>query len=187
MLNKSAFIGLGVLVGVAVGVTCTYSVLRRTNRDWVQLKEEGHGLAYKNEALFDVDIPMPTVQDPQGQAKFVDRGIGKGEELGFLVKDNIGKLDTSKLPAKYKRVEQRGEYTIEPTENIVYASHLEFTLKDADGFVLTKTKSDSIDLWSGQENTLQGFAQDSIPEALVKRTKAIEMQLVFDKCETCRP
>src|SRR5713101_3924741 len=167
MLNKLALVALGGVVGVVIGVTCTYAVLHRTNRDWIQLKKDGHGLAWANDTLFDADIPMPTTQDPHGQAKFVDRGIGKGEELGFLVTDDIGKLDTSKLPAKYKRVEQHGEYTIGPTETVVYSSHLEFTLKDADGFVLTKTKSDSIDLWSGQENTLQGFAQDSIPDALV--------------------
>jgi hypothetical protein len=63
---------------------------------------------------------------PQGKAKFVDRGTGRGPELGFLVETRMDKLDVSKLPAKYKRVEQHGEYTIGPTETVVYTAHLEF-------------------------------------------------------------
>ena len=71
-----------------------------------------------------------------------------------------------------------------PTETVVYDAHLEFTLKDADGFTLMKTESPSENLMSGQKNTLQGFAKDLIPLAFVKRTKSIETILVFDKCDT---
>jgi hypothetical protein len=150
-------------------------------------------LAYKNE-VFAGDITMPTIYPPEGQFKFIDRSMGKGEELGFLVKVKMDKLDQAKLPAKYKKTVSQGEYTIGPTETVVYTSHIEFTLKDADGFVLFKTLSEEdpgtqwpMEIWSGQETTLQGFAKDAIPAAVIDRTKKVEMQLTLDKCDTCRP
>jgi hypothetical protein len=78
-------------------------------------------------------------------------------------------------------------YTIGPTDTVTYSSHLEFTVKDADGFVLMTTSSDPTDIWSGQENVLQGFAKDAIPSPLLTKTKTIQMQLVVDKCNTCQP
>jgi hypothetical protein len=185
MLKRLAILTLGLLVGAIIGVVCTYAVMHRVNHNWVELAKEYRGLAYKNE-VFETDIPPPDMKDPHGQAKFVDRGVGKGMELGFLVKVSMDKLDTSKLPEKYKKPQTWGQLTIDPTTSVTYDAHLEFTLKDADGFTLMTTKSDSVYVGSGTENTMQGFAQDAIPDALVHRTKSIVMQLVLDKCETCR-
>lgn len=99
----------------------------------------------------------------------------------------MDKLDTSKLPEKYKKPQPWGKFTLDPTSSGTYDAHLEFTLKDADGFTLMTTKSDPVYVESGQENILQGFSQDAVPDPLVRRTKSIVMQLVLDKCETCRP
>jgi hypothetical protein len=151
----------------------------------MELTKEGRGIAFSGET-FDGDIPTPDMKDPHGQAKFVDRGVGKGTELGYLVKATMDKLETSKLPEKYKKPQTWGKFTLDPTTSVTYKAHLEFTVKDADGFVLITTKSDSVYVESGQENTLQGFAQDTIPDALTHRTKSIVMELVLDKCETCR-
>jgi len=96
------------------------------------------------------------------------------------------KLDTSTLPEKYTKPRPWGKITLDPTTSVTYNAHLEFTLKDADGFSLMTTKGEPVYVESGQENTLQGFAQDSIPDALVRRTRAIMMELELDKCETCR-
>lgn len=189
MIKKVAIL----LLGVALGVAGTYAVLHYHSSKWRPLGREYQGLAYKNE-VFAADIPMPNVYPPEGQFKFVDRGMGKGEELGFLVKVKMDKLDQAKLPVKYKKTVNQGEYTIGPTETVVYTTHLEFTLKDADGFVLFKTLSEEdprtqwpMEIWSGQETTLQGFAKDAIPAAVIDRTKKVEMQLTLDKCDTCRP
>jgi hypothetical protein len=186
MLKRLVLLTLGLLVGVVIGVVCTYAIMHRVNHNWVELAKEHHGLAYKNE-VFETDIPPPDMKDPHGQAKFVDRGVGKGTELGFLVKVSMEKLDTRKLPEKYKKTQTRGEFTLDPTTSVTYNAHLEFTLKDADGFTLMSTKSDPVYVGSGVENTMQGFAQDAIPDALIQRTKSILMELVLDKCETCRP
>jgi hypothetical protein len=182
------------LVGLLFGAIGSYAFLHHHSSKWMPLSTEGGGLSYANDAIF-ADIPMPKIDSPTGQFKFVDRGLGKGEELGFLVKVKMDKLDQSKLPAKYKKVEsQAGGWTIGPTETVVYTSHIDFTLKDTDGFVLFKTRSEDdpgtlwpMEVWSGLETTLQGFAKDSIPSAVIDRTKTIQMMLVVDKCDTCRP
>lgn len=187
MLKRLALLSVGLFLGVIIGVACTYAVMHRKNHNWMELTKEGHGLAYSNQVFVEADIPLPDMKDPHGQAKFVDRGVGKGTELGFLVKASMDKLETEKLPEKYKKARPLGKFTIGPTETVVYSGHLDFTLKDADGFTLMTTKSEPISVWSGQENTLQGFAQDAIPSAIFQRTKSIVMQLVLDKCDTCQP
>jgi hypothetical protein len=190
MLKRLTVIGLvalALLAGVVIGGACTYALMHRVNHNWMKLTKEHHGLAYSNEVFVEADIPLPDMKDPDGQAKFVDRGLGKGTELGFLVRATMDKLDTSKLPEKYKKPQPWGNFTLDPTTSVTYDAHLEFTLKDADGFELMTTKSDPVYVESGQENSLQGFAEDAIPDPLVRRTKSIVMQLVLDKCETCRP
>jgi hypothetical protein len=186
-LIVAGFVAVALLAGVLIGVACTYALMRRVNHNWMQLTREHHGLAYSNEVFVDVDIPLPDLKDPDGQAKFVDRGVGKGTELGFVVKVRMDNLDTSKLPEKYKKSRPWGNLTLGPTTSVTYTAHLEFTLKDADGFVLMTTKSDSSYVESGEENVIQGIALDAIPDPLVRRTKSIVMQLVLDKCETCLP
>ncbi|HYL65058.1 MAG TPA: hypothetical protein VE077_20785 [Candidatus Methylomirabilis sp.] len=187
MLKRLALLAAGIFVGVIVGVACTYSVMHRVNQRWIELRTERRGLAWANEVFSESDIPLPNQKDPQGQAKFVDRGIGKGYELGYVVSSKMEKLDQSKLPEKYKKSQPWGEFTVGPTESVTYSGHLEFSLKDADAFELMTTESNLIYIESGEENKLQGFAKDSIPEALVRRTKTIWVTLVLDKCETFRP
>jgi hypothetical protein len=182
------------LVGLLLGAIGTYAFLHHHPSKWMPLSRENGGLSYMNDAIF-ADIPMPKIDSPTGQVKFVDRGLGRGKELGFLVRAKMDKLDQSTLPAKYKKVEsQPGGWTVGPTETVVYTSRIDFTLKDADGFILFKTSSEDnpgtpwpMEVWSGQETTLQGFAKDSIPSAVIDRTKSIEMMLVLEKCDTCRP
>jgi hypothetical protein len=186
-LNKIGLLVIGLLFGVVIGAACTFGFLHHPNHNWIQLTKDGKGLAYSLHGIFDTDISMPNLASPTGQAKFVDRDLGKGTELGFVVKTTMDKLDTTRLPARYKQTQKFGEGTIGPTDTVTYSSHLEFTLKDPDGFVLMTTSSDPMDIWSGQENVLQGFAKDAIPASLLTRTRAIQMQLVVDKCQTCQP
>jgi hypothetical protein len=186
MPGKIMCLAFGRLIGVVLGVGGTYCTLHHRNGKWIELKKDGDGLGYKSEAIF-VDIPMPDMSSPTGQVKFVDRGLEKGTELGFIVKTTMKKLDTDKLPAKYKKTEQHGEYTIDPIDVVTYSSHIEFTLKDVDGFTLMTTKSEPVTVWSGKDSTFQGVAVDQVPEHGVVRTKMIQMSLVTDKCEICEP
>jgi hypothetical protein len=187
MLKNVLLVSVGLVCGIIIGAATTYRVIHKINHDWRELQKENHGIAYSNEVFTESDIPLPDLKDPHGQAKFVDRDIGKGTELGFLVRATMGKLDQSKLPEKYKKPQTWGQVTLDPTESVTYTAHLSFTLKDADGFVLMTTESEPIFIESGEENKLQGLAKDSVPDALVQRTKNVFVELVIDKCETCRP
>jgi hypothetical protein len=177
--------------GLVLGVVGTYFFLPQRQlsipTDWRELATEGSGFGWTSEALFNVEIPLPKVSKPHGQAKFLDRtDAGKQNILlGYIVKASVEHLDVAKIPTKYRQPKKEGEFEIEPPKEVVYAAHLEFTLKDADGFVLMSTKSEPLHLYSGQENTFQGISQEPIPLADAKKTKAILMGLTADKCETC--
>src|SRR6516162_6457371 len=123
MLKRLALLAVGLVLGVAIGVACTYVVIRRTNHNWMELSRDHHGLAYSNEVFVEADIPLPDMKDPHGQAKFVDRGVGKGLELGFVVKASMDKLDATKLPAKYTKARPWGRFTLGPTEVVTYSTH----------------------------------------------------------------
>lgn len=183
MLRRLALVLLGIVVG-AVG---TYFSLRVPSHKWMPLIPDQHWLYWNNNVLFGGDIPFPNLTPIEGQAKFVDRGVGKGIELGYAVHTNMDKLDLNKLPEKYKKVEEHGNFSIGPIDTAVYTAHLEFTLKDGDGFTLMTTQSEPFQIWSGRDNKLQGFAKDPIPEATVKRTRSVLMTVGFETCNTCEP
>jgi hypothetical protein len=187
MLKRLGLLAFGVFIGVVVGVACTYALMHRENYKWFELQIDHFGISYANKVFAESDIPLPDLKPPHGQAKFVDRGIGKGRELGFVVRASMDKLDKSKLPEKYKKSRVWGNLTIGPTESVAYNAHLEFTLKDVDGFELMTTKSEPLYVLSGDENKMQGFATDSIPDALIRRTTNMFVRLVLDNCETCQP
>jgi hypothetical protein len=48
-------------------------------------------------------------------------------------------------------------------------------------------QSEPVYIESGDENKLQGFAKDPVPNPLIHRTKNIFVELVLGKCETCGP
>src|SRR5712692_9133420 len=187
MLKRIALLAVGVFIGVVVGVACTYAVMHRNNYKWIELQIDRFGVSYSSQVFAESDIPLPNLKIPHGQAKFVDSGIGNGKDLGFGGRASMDKLDTTKLPEKYKKSRPWGNLTVGPTESVAYNAHLEFTLKDADGFELMTTKSEPLYVLSGDENKMQGFATDGIPDALVRRTMNMFVRLVLDKCETCQP
>ena len=153
MLKRLVLLGVGLLVGVAIGVACTYAVMHRKNHNWIELTMpyEDFPIAYSIKVV-DADIPVPGVRNPHGQAKFVGPGVGTATKLGFRVKVSMDKLDTTKLPEKYKKPQQQGKITTLPVDSVTYSAHLEFTLKDADGFMLASTESDPVYVQSGEEN-----------------------------------
>jgi hypothetical protein len=109
MLKRIALLAVGVFIGIVVGVACTYALMRRDSYKWIELQIDLFGVSYANEVFAESDIPLPDLKTPHGQAKFVDRGIGKGKELGFVVRASMDKLDKSKLPRKIQKVEAMGE------------------------------------------------------------------------------
>jgi hypothetical protein len=188
MLRKTSLFVCGLFIGAIIGIVAVHFIRHRPGHDkWLVLSTEGKGFGWMSEALIGVDLPLPEVATPQGKGKFLDRNdIEKGTRLGYLVSTHIAHLDTTHIPAKYKVERKEGDMTWGATTEVVYSAHLEFTIKDADGFVLMTTKSPPLELWSGQENVLQGESVDEIPAGVVNRTRTIQMLLTADKCLTCR-
>jgi len=177
--------------GLVLGAIGTFFFLPQRHfsvpANWTELATDGSGFGWASEALFNVDIPLPKVGKPHGQAKFLDRGEGGKQNilLGYIVKVSAEHLDVSKIPAKYRLPRKMGDLEVDPPKEVVYLAHAEFTLKDGDGFVLVNTKSEPLHLFSGQENVFQGIALEPIPLAVARRTKSIRVDLTADKCETC--
>ena len=178
------------IVGALLGAGGAYMYSRHSrtgvSSNWIQLSTDGSGFGWKLEALFNADIALPEVSKPQGQAKFLDRSEGGQDiQLGYVVKASVRHLDLSKVPAKYLRPRRQGNFEIEPIKEVVYDAHIDFILKDADGFVLMTATSEPLYIYSGQENVFQGTANEQIPAGVAKRTKTIVLELTADKCETC--
>ncbi len=186
MLRK-AILALGLLlIGIAIGVAGMRFWYHLDRGKWLVVGNEGKGFSWMSEALIGVDIARPEVDKPQGKAKFLDRNnIGRGTRLSYLVTTHIAYVNAAKVPARYKAEQKEGDFTLGPITEVVYSAHMQFTLKDADGFVLMTTKSQPLNLWSGQENVFQGGAMDEIPAGIANRTRAIQMVLTADKCLTC--
>lgn len=190
-LTEAVKLATTLIVGFIFGVGVTGLFLRHGHSSipggWMDLTTEGAGFGWTSEALFNVDIALPKVSNPHGRAKFLDRSEpGKQNiKVGYVVKASVEHLDVSKIPLKYLQPRKQGDFTIDPPKEVVYIAHVDFTLKDADGFVLMAAKSEPLYLYSGQENVFQGIIGEPIPLAVAQRTKTILMGLTADKCETC--
>jgi hypothetical protein len=188
---RAWFATVAFFFGLILGMIGTYFFLPQRHSSvptkWRELVLDGSGFGWKSEALFNVDIPLPTVNKPHGQAKFLDRSQSGKENilLGYVVKASVEHLDTSKIPPKYRQPKKQGEFVIDPPTEVVYLAHLEFTLKDADGFVLLTTDTEPLHLYSGKENVFQGIALTPVSLGTAKRTSSILVALTADKCETC--
>ena len=185
------FATVAFFLGLILGAIGTYFFLPQRHSsvptNWRDLAADGSGFGWTSEALFSVDIPLPGVSKPHGQAKFLDRSDSGKENilLGYVVKVSVEHLDVAKIPAKYRQPKKQGEFEIEPPTEVVYLAHLAFTLKDADGFVLLTTQTEPLHLYSGKENVFQGTALQPVSLAVARRTRSILMMLTADKCETC--
>jgi hypothetical protein len=122
-----------------LGATSMYLIKRQRPEQWISVISDGGGIGFSSEAL-NADIPWPQSTKPTGHVKFLIRD--NGEHLGYLIKLPIKPNPTSALPAKYRKT-TKGDNGFEfgPPDQVFYEGHFEFTLKDADGFVLVKINS----------------------------------------------
>jgi len=144
-----------------------------------------------SDAMF-ADISLPEIKQLEGKAKFIRDGVSKDEvQLGYLVTVTVDNLDTSKIPAKYRKekVEHyKGgpAFTIMPVEQVVYEARLDFILKDKDGFDLLALASQPINISSGKENKFQATFEQTVPISIASRTVEMVFSLYVKGCITCR-
>src|SRR5579864_3344372 len=152
------------LAGVAViafviGATAMHLYKRERTHAWIPAVSDSDGIAFTSEAL-NGDIPWPKSTKPSGRVKFLNRD--KGEQLGYILKLPIKPNPVSALPAKYRQTtKDKNGLEFGPPDQVLYEGHFEFTLKDADGFVLLKMNGPIEHLSAAAENEVQGTTDEN--------------------------
>lgn len=182
MKRAITIIGVAV-VSFVVGATCMYLLKRTPASRWISVTSDGAGFGL-TEAALNGDIPWPKTTKPSGKVKFLNRD--KGEQLGYVLNLPIGPNPTSALPEKYHRT-TRDEKGVQwgPPDQVLYEGHFEFTLKDADGFVLTKLSGLTEHLSAGSDNSVQGTTEETVPSLVIERTKEVDVSFLVASCNPC--
>jgi hypothetical protein len=177
------------LAGVAVlafflGASSMYLLKRERSPAWISVVSDGAGFAMSSEAL-NGDIPWPKNTKPSGRVKFLARD--NGEQLGYMLKLPIKPNPTSALPPKYRTTtKDYNGLEFGPPDQVLYEGHFEFTLKDADGFVLMKLNGPVEHLSAAAENSVQGTTAETIPTPVIQRTKEVEVSFLVTSCNPCQ-
>jgi hypothetical protein len=69
---------------------------------------------------------------------------------------------------------------------VVYDGHFEFTLKDADGFVLLKMDGPTEHLYAASDNPVQGTTEGAVPKSVTERTKQVDVSFLVTSCNPCQ-
>jgi hypothetical protein len=177
------------LAGVAgaafiLGALSMYLLKWERSVEWTSVASDGAGFGMTSEAL-NGDIPWPKTTKPSGRVKFLSRDRGK--QLGYILKLPIAPNPTAALPAKYRKI-TKGDNGLEygPPDQVLYEGHFEFTLKDADGFVLMKLNGPAEHLSAASENSVQGTAEETIPDSVTRRTRQVDVSFLVTSCNPCQ-
>ena len=182
MKRSLTIIGVAV-VSFMVGATCVYLMMRAPGFRWMTVRSDGAGFGLTDAAL-NGDIPWPKTTPPSGRVKFLNRD--KGEQLGYLLKLPIGPNPTSALPEKYRRTtKDKSGLEFGPPDQVLYEGHFEFTLKDADGFVLMKLSGPTEHISAASDNSVQGTTDDTVPGSVIQRTREVDVGFLVTSCNPC--
>jgi hypothetical protein len=183
---KRTFTIIGVaVVSFILGATCVYLMMRPLRSLWMTVKSDGAGFALTDAAL-NGDIPWPKTTHPSGRVKFLSRD--KGEQLGYVLKLPIGPNPTSALPEKYRRTKKdKSGLEFGPPDQVLYEGHFEFTLKDADGFVLMKLSGPTEHISAASDNSVQGMTDETVPTSIIQRITEVDVGFLVTDCNPCQP
>jgi hypothetical protein len=177
------------VAGIAVvtfilGASAMYLLKKERNRVWISVVSDGAGFGMSSEAL-NGDIPWPETMKPSGRVKFLSRD--RGDQLGYILKLPIKPNPTAALPAKYRKT-TKGDNGLEfgPPEQVLYEGHFEFTLKDADGFVVMKLNGPVEHLSAASDNSVQGTTEEKVPTSVIHRTKQVDVSFLVTSCNPCQ-
>jgi hypothetical protein len=183
---KRTFTIIGVaVVSFILGATCVYLMMRPPGFRWMTAKSDGAGFALTDAAL-NGDIPWPETTHPSGRVKFLSRD--KGEQLGYVLKLPMGPNPTSALPEKYRRTKKdKSGLEFGPPDQVLYEGHFEFTLKDADGFVLMKLSGPTEHISAASDNSVQGMTDGTVPTSIIQRIREVDVRFLVTDCNPCQP
>jgi len=175
--HQAGIIGIVLLVllaGTAIGWNIGSSAKVSMGFDWRELSVDPNGTGYSRtlDALLEARFALPEINKPYGKAKFLIP-IGDREDkvdLGYVVSVGVEKLDLEKVPEKYK------------IEEATFTVRFTFSLRDEDGFELTKFDSPNHSLRSGKVNRFKGKVNQSASGSVVDRTKDVVLHMIIEGC-----
>lgn len=174
-----------VVLAFVVGATSMYLLRREPTSRWISVASDGGGFGMTDEAL-NGDIPWPKTTKPSGRVKFVSRD--NGERLGYILTLPIGPNPTAALPEKYRRItKDKNGMEFLPPDQVLYQGHFEFTLKDADGFVLLKIDGPVEHLSSASDNSVQGTTEQTVQTSAIMHTRSVDVSFLVTACTPCEP
>src|SRR5215472_16863232 len=84
MLKRLVLLGIGLVVGVVIGVACTYAVMHRVRNNWMELSTDNHGYAYSSAAFVDrYGIPEPPFPKTVYRTPNPEHGISEDYEISI--------------------------------------------------------------------------------------------------------
>lgn len=183
-MKKSLIFVCVALAAFILGATSMYLLNRDRGSAWISVVSDGGGFGMSDDAL-NGDISWPDTAKPSGRVKFLARDAG--EQLGYILKLPIKPNPTAALPEKYRRT-TKGANGLEfmPPDQVLYEGHFEFTLKDGDGFVLLKVDGPKEHLSAASDNPVQGTADQTVPNSVVRRTKEVDVSFLVTSCNPCQ-
>jgi hypothetical protein len=150
---------------------------------WIPVVPNGAGLGFSTKVI-SIDFGIPDTKKPTGKVKFLNRD--KGIQLGYILTLPIDPKPTKALPEKYTRLHTvEGGIQVGPPAQFEFQGNFNFTLKDADGFILLQLKGPEHYLEANSQNQVQGTVDDSVPPSIVKRTKIVEVEFYAADCIPC--
>ncbi|MGA2206754.1 MAG: hypothetical protein ABSG10_08485 [Terracidiphilus sp.] len=173
----------------ALGALAMYSVMRLKKTSvpdpWISVTDDDGGFRLELDAMRP-DIPIPNASRPTGQVKFLSRD--RGLQIGYKITLPIKPVPVSSLPAKYQRETKLENGLIEgPPSQVQYNGHFDFTLEDADGFVLAKVSAPPEWVSAGSDNKVQGTTEDVVSQSVAEKTKRVLVGYLVVSCNPCSP
>lgn len=170
-----------------LGALTMYLVKRPTQAgvpgSWITVADDDGGFRLEMDAI-KPDIPIPSASKPTGQVKFLNRD--KGLQVGYKITLPIKPVPVSVLPAKYQKMTTlENGLTTGPPNQVQYNGHFDFTLEDADGFVLAKLSGPSEWVSAGSENQIQGTTDDVVSQSVAAKTKKVLVGYLVVSCNPC--
>lgn len=165
---------------------------------WLELSKADKDISVADDPLLKTSLPFPGAKI-DGKARFIPVGEGQpAEKLGYLMHVSVppvplqGKAAPAMEAPQSQQASQSSQTPAAPPGVIIsgfadaiYEGVLNFTLKDADGFVIDRLSSPGEKLVAGKDNTLQGFATQPESDQEASRVHTIVVELTVTRCLTC--
>jgi hypothetical protein len=182
------------LAAFVLGGACVFVVLHKQLKPkpppqdpWIEVTTDGPGVGYETDFIETVppEVKTDNISSPSGRVRFLDRD--NGMRFGYALKLPIKPVPTAGFPKKYlKTTPMRDGFEIIPPDQVHFNGYFQFTLKDADGFLIQTLQGPEEYVVAGSDNFRQNLVEASLPPMLSVRTKKVEVTFTIKDCSPCK-